>query len=262
MSYETLLFEVHDHVAYVTLNRPDNANAINPQMGRDLMSVALAVSTDPSVRCVRLSSRGKMFCAGGDLSAFGEAQDELPRLLKELTVYLHAAISHFARMPAPVVAAVGGIAAGAGFSLVTAADLVIAGESARFTMAYTRAGLTPDGSSTYFLPRLIGRRRTLELMLTNRLLSAQEALEWGLVNRVVADEAVEEESAKLVRELSQGATLAYGAVKDLVFRSHGESLESQMEHESQAIARAARTEDAREGIRAFLAKRKASFTGR
>ena len=179
MNYQTLELEVRDSVAHLVLNRPDHANAINLQLSKDLMYAALQCDEDPSVRAILISSRGEMFCAGGDLASFAEAGDDLPRLIKEMTTYLHAAISRFARCRAPVIAAVGGAAAGAGFSLCCAVDLVVASENAKFSMAYTRAGLTPDGSSSYFLPRIIGTRRTLELMMTNRTLSAAEALEWG-----------------------------------------------------------------------------------
>lgn len=261
MSFETLLYETRDGVAYITLNREAAANAINLQMGRDLMLAALRCDEDAGVRAVLIRAKGKIFCAGGDLGSFSSAGEGMPRLLKELTTYLHAAISRFARMSAPVVAAVHGSAAGAGFSLACASDLLVCAESAKFTLAYTRVGLTPDGSSTYYLPRLIGTRRALELMLTNRVLSSQEALAWGLVNRVVADDQLAQESESLARQLATGPTLAFGGVKQLLLSSANESLETQMEHEARAIADAARSSDAREGIEAFFAKRRAKFNG-
>lgn len=261
MSFETLLYETRDGVAYITLNREDAANAINLEMGRDLMLAALRCDEDPGVRAVLIRAQGKIFCAGGDLGSFSSAGEGMPRLLKELTTYLHAAISSFARMSAPVVAAVHGSAAGAGFSLACASDLLMCAESAKFTLAYTRVGLTPDGSSTYYLPRLIGTRRALELMLTNRVLSSQEALAWGLVNRVVADDQLAQESEGLARQLATGPTLAFGAVKQLLLSSANESLETQMEHEARAIADAARSSDAQEGIEAFFAKRRPKFNG-
>jgi 2-(1,2-epoxy-1,2-dihydrophenyl)acetyl-CoA isomerase len=214
------------------------------------------------VRAVLIDSEGRLFCAGGDLAEFARAGDALPKLLKEATVYLHAAISRLARMRAPVVAAVHGHAAGAGFSLAMSCDLVLAASSAKFTMAYTRAGLVPDGASTYFLPRVIGRRRTLELMITNRTLSAAEAMEWGLINRVVDDDKLADEARTLAREIAAGPTGSFGSVKRIVLRSESETLESQMEIEARAIADAARSADGQEGIRAFLAKKPPQFTGR
>ena len=261
MGYETLLYELRDGVAHITLNREEAANAINLQMGRDLMTAALQCDEDPAVRAVLIGAKGKIFCAGGDLEGFAASGDAMPRLLKELTTYLHAGISRFARMRAPVIAAVSGTAAGAGFSLACAADLVVCSESAKFTMAYTRVGLTPDGSSTYYLPRLIGPRRTLELMLTNRMLGAQEALEWGLVNQVVPDEKLSAEAETLAKSLAAGPTGAFGALKQLVLNSAHDSLESQMEHEARAIADSARSDDAREGIEAFFGKRRPKFKG-
>ena len=262
MEFETLLYDLQDGIARITLNREKAANAINLQMAKDLMYAAMAADEDASVRAVVISAQGKMFCAGGDLGAFAKAGDAMPALVKEVTVYLHAAISHLARMRAPVLVSVGGTAAGAGFSLVCAADLALASESAKFSMAYTGVGLTPDGSSTYFMPRLIGSRRTLELMLTNRRLSAAEALEWGLVNRVVPDEELAKATDEWATLLASGATSAFGVTKKLVLGSLGESFEAQMELESRAIADAGRSDDAAEGISAFLNKRKADFPGR
>ncbi len=261
MSYETLLFEQKDGVVHLKLNRPKAANALNLQMGKDLMHASIAIDEDPSVRAVVIGAEGKMFCAGGDLAYFAEAGDGIGALLKELTTYLHAAISRFARMRAPVIAAVNGTAAGAGFSMMCATDLAIAAESAKFSMAYTGVGLSPDGSSSYYLPRLIGTRRTLELMITNRRLTAAEALDWGLVNQVVADDAVESTALELASQLAAGPTASYDTVKKLVLASASETLESQMELETRGIAGATHTADGKEGIRAFLAKEKPAFQG-
>ena len=185
----------------------------------------------------------------------------MPALVKEMTVFLHAAISNLARMRAPVIASVNGTAAGGGFSLVCATDFVICAESATFTMAYTQVGLTPDGSSTYFLPRLIGTRRALELMITNRRLDAAEALEWGLVNQVVPLDELEKTTNEFAARLSKGATSAFGLAKKLVASSFEQSLESQMEWESRTIATSARGAEAQEGIRAFFEKREPDFEG-
>ena len=260
--YATLKFDVGDGVAHITLNRPGAYNALNLEMAQDLLRAVLRCDEDPSVRAVVIAGEGPTFCVGGDLKAFLEQEEQLPRHLKEVTTYLHAAVSRMARMDPPVVAAVHGAAAGAGLSLACACDLVVAAESARFVMAYSNAGLTPDGSSTYYLPRLVGFRRAMELALTSRELSAQEALEWGIVTRVVADEGLSEEAAGLARQLAAGATKALGATKRLLHSGWSGTLETQMEHETQAIAEMARTADGREGIAAFVEKRPAEFTGR
>jgi 2-(1,2-epoxy-1,2-dihydrophenyl)acetyl-CoA isomerase len=262
MSYETLLFDVGDHVARVTLNRPDAGNAMNALMMRELRDVAIRCDEDPEIRAVLITGAGKMFCAGGDLRAFAKEGDELPAYLKGITNDLHGAVSRLCRMDAPVVSAVKGVAAGAGFSLACAADMVIAAESARFTVAYAGVGLSPDGSCSFFLPRLIGLRRTQELMLTRRILRASEALDWNLVTRVVPDEALEAESSELAAQLAAGPTRAFGNAKRLLLRSSGDHLESQMEQEARCIADAARSADGKEGIAAFLEKREADFAGR
>jgi 2-(1,2-epoxy-1,2-dihydrophenyl)acetyl-CoA isomerase len=262
MTLKTLDFRIDNGVGRITLNRPDHANAIDPTMASDLLEAAIACDVDRSVRAVLLDARGKMFCAGGDLGGFFKAGADLGRLMKRMTVDLHAAIARLARLRAPVVAAVQGAAAGAGFSLACSCDLVLAARSAKFTMAYTRAGLVPDGSSTYFLPRLLGRRRALELMLLNPVLTADEACTWGLVNRVVDDAALAEEALGLASTLAEGPTDAYASAKRLVLASAHETLESQMELEAAAITQAATGADGQEGIAAFLEKRKPIFRGR
>ena len=204
-----------------------------------------------------------MFCAGGDLASFARAGDALPRALKEMTVYLHAAITRLARGSAPVIAAVQGPAAGAGFSLACAADLVVASEQAVFTMAYTRAGLTPDGSSTYFLPRLLGRHRALELILTNRTLPAAEAQDWGLVNEVAPADVNWTRAPGSWRGSSPLDRRGRSVRRRNSSCARSPRISnSQMEFESQAIANAARTEDAAEGIDAFFEKRRPNFRGR
>lgn len=257
-----LKLEVKEGVATLTLDRPQAANGIDMALGRALMEAAIRCDEDPAIRCVVLTGGGdRFFCAGGDLKSFAAHGDALPTALKELTVYLHAAVSRFSRMDAPLVVAVNGAAAGAGMSLAVSGDLVLAAESASFAMAYTAAGLAPDGSSTFFLPRLIGMRRTQELMMTNRRLSAAEALEWGLVNRVVPDDALAAEAHGLAVDLANGPTRAYGAVKSLLTESFAGTLETQMELEARAISAMSGTADGREGIAAFLEKRAAKFRG-
>jgi 2-(1,2-epoxy-1,2-dihydrophenyl)acetyl-CoA isomerase len=214
-----------------------------------------------AVRAVVISSSKPNFSVGGDLKEFATLGDALPAHLKELTTDLHAAVSRFARMDAPVITAVRGHAAGAGMSLAISADIVIAADTAVFTLAYTRIAFTPDGSSTFFLPRLIGLRRTMELALTNRPLSAIEAHNWGLVTELVPDSAVNERAVELAATLANGPTRSFGGVKRLCLASFAENLESQMELETRTIADAARGADAREGLAAFVAKRPARFIG-
>ncbi len=261
MPNEFVLFDVADNVATITLNRPNEANALSLAMAKELAEVSIRCDEDPAIRAAVLTGAGRFFSAGGDVSSFGAAGDGAAALIKEMTMYFHATISRLNRMDAPVVCAVNGMAAGAGFSFAVSCDLVIAAESAVFLSAYTAAALSPDGSSTYFLPRQIGMKRTAELMLTNRRLSAQEALDWGIVNRVVPDEEVLGAAQGLARDLAAGPTLAYGAVKHLLHESLTSSLETQMETEARLIADMTRTDDGKEGITAFLNKRKPQFGG-
>jgi len=261
MSYETLQFQCKDGVARITLDRPDVMNAMDLQLMQELLAAAIACDEDPSVRAVVLTGAGKAFCAGGDLASFAAQGDGLPGFLKQATTQLHGALSRLARMDAPLITAVNGTAAGAGMSLALAGDLVLASESARFTLAYTAAGLTPDGGSTFLLPRLIGLRRSQELVLTNRRLTAAEALEWGLVTQVVPGDQLLAQADELAARMAAGPTLAFGSAKRLLLRSTGDALEVQMEHEARGIADAARSADGREGISAFLGKRAPEFRG-
>jgi 2-(1,2-epoxy-1,2-dihydrophenyl)acetyl-CoA isomerase len=261
MEFERIRFEINGGVAVITFDRPDRANAMDGLLMQELMHASIRCDEDRSIRAVVVTGAGRFFSAGGDLAAFSEAGEGLGAMLKEMTVYFHAAVSRFSRMDAPIIAAVNGMAAGAGFSFVAACDLAIAAESAVFTSAYTAASVTPDGSSTYFVPRLVGMRRAMELMLTNRRLTAAEAMDWGLINQVVPDDRLMVEAMDLARRLAGGATLAFGAVKRMLHESFAGTLETQMELEARSIAAMARTADGREGIAAFLAKRKPEFRG-
>jgi len=262
MSYETIDLKIRDGIARLTLNRPEAANSLDLVLARDLMHAAIECDETPAVRAVVLAGAGRMFCAGGDLKTFNTKGAALPQYIKELTTYLHAAVSRLARMDAPVIAAVHGSAAGAGMSLACAADIVLAGEGARFTMAYTRAGLSPDGSATYFLSRIVGLRRALELTLTSRVLTAAEALELGIVTEVVPDEQLPQAADDLATAFAIGPTAAFGAAKRLLHAGWTGTLETQMELETRAIADIARGGDAHEGIAAFVEKRLPRFTGR
>jgi 2-(1,2-epoxy-1,2-dihydrophenyl)acetyl-CoA isomerase len=261
MVHGSILFEVADGVGLIRLNRPEDGNAIILEMGRELLDVAIRCDEDPEIRAVVLTGNGRMFCAGGDLKVFATLGERISSYLKETTQVFHAAISRFNWMDAPVIAAVNGTAAGGGFSLALTADIAIAAESAKFTMAYAGAGLAPDGGSSYFLARMVGLRRAKEIALLNPVMSARQALDWGLVNRVVADDLVLSAALEMANRLALGPTLAFGETKRLILAGATESLESQMERESRAIAAMSRTADGTEGLAAFIAKRKPRFQG-
>jgi len=262
MAFEHVVYEVTDAVAAITLNRPGAYNALNVGLARDLFHAVLEADEDRAVRAIMITGAGKAFCAGGDVKDFADTPDRIGILIKELTTYLHGAVSRLARARKPVIMAVNGVAAGGGMSFALSGDLVVAAESAKFTMAYSKIAASPDGSSTYFLPRMIGLRRALELCYTNRVLTAREAMDWGLVNRVHPDAEFGSAVSALARELAQGPTLAFGRAKLLFQQSTQESLETQMELEAQAIAACGHTEDFRNAVTAFARKQPASFRGR
>ena len=216
MQLKTLLFDVQDNVARITLNRPEAANAINLELAKELMYAIMRCDESPLIRAVMISGAGPMFCAGGDLKSIADEGENSPYHLKEITIYLHVAMLYLVRMDPPVIAAVHGNAAGAGMSLACACDMMIAAESARFTMAYTRLGFTPDGGATYTLTRLVGLKRTLDLALTNRLLSAEEAPNWGIVTKVLPEKDLIKEATALEGRLAAGPTKAFGATKRLL----------------------------------------------
>ena len=261
MNYSTVLYEVRDGVAWVTLNRPESFNALNLESARELHHVANRCGSDRAVRAVVLTGAGdRAFCAGGDVAGFAADPAHVDLLIKEMTTYLDAAVSRLAWMDAPVIAMVNGVAAGAGLSLVACCDLAVAGENARFTSAYTQVGLAPDCGSTYFLSRILGLRRCAELYLTNRVLSAQEALDWGLINRVVAPEALKETVSALAGE--RPGPPGPRRRQRLLRTAAQEGLESQMEREAREVAALSRTEDGLEGARAFVERRRPVFRGR
>ncbi len=254
----TVTLTVAEHVATLTLNRPDVANTMDLAFGQEFHAAALQLAADPAVRAVILTGAGKQFCFGGDLRGMMAGGDNIQQYLRELTSNLHAGLSILARMNAPVIAAVNGTAAGAGVGLVLAADLAIAAQSAKVSLAYTGVGLTPDGATSFLLPRAVGHKRAMELLLTNRTLSAEECLQWGLVNQVVPDEQLLAEALKLATRLANGPTQAFGDTKRLLLASAG-ALETQLAAESQTIAHRGASAEAREGLSAFLEKRKPSY---
>ena len=257
-NYETLTFEQTGPVTRIVLNRPDAANGIDDTLAGELADAAARCDI-PETKVVVLTGAGRFFCAGGDLNAMAASPLGPGRFVKRIADDLHRAISTFARMDAVLIIAVNGVSAGAGFSLALIGDLVLAAESASFTMAYTRAGLSPDGSSSYYLPRLVGVRRTQELMLTNRRLSAHEAAEWGLVTDVVPDADLAARVDVLVTEMAGAARASSSAVKKLLMMTFGNGFEEQMEIEGRIISACADSADGREGIDAFLNKRAPKF---
>lgn len=258
IDYQTLTFQRSGQVVRIALNRPDAANGMNHVLTAELADAAKRCA-DAETKAVVLTGTGRFFSVGGDLKSMAAAPQGRQPYVKGVADDLHRAISTFARMPAVLITAVNGTAAGAGFSLAVTGDLVIATSSARFTMAYTKAGLSPDGSASYYLPRLIGLRRTQELMLTNRTLTAQEALQWGLVNQVVESAELDSHVGQLASEFASGAKGSNAAVKKLLLATYDNTIETQMDLESDLLASNAGGTDGGEGIDAFISKRSPRF---
>ena len=251
---------VADGVARLTLDRPDAGNALDPELARALAERAAELEARDDVRAVLLGAGGRAFCVGGDLRFMAAARGDAERAVRALATDFHAALESLARLDAPVVVAVNGVAAGGGMSLAIAGDLVVAAASARFTMAYTAAGLSPDGGATWVLSRLVGVRRAVELMLLNERLDAQRALELGLVNRVVPDDELDAAASALAAQLASGPTRAYGEVKRLLRAAATTSFSEQLVEEATTIGRCAGSPHGREGIAAFLEKRAPRFS--
>lgn len=259
---DVVLLAVQDGVATITLNRPQVLNAMDGEMMQRLRPIAESVQHDPSVRAVVLRGAGTAFMAGGDVSVFHAHLAELPELIVRWGREMHFAFLALRRMGKPVLASVHGAVAGAGFSLMCAADLAIAAADTRFTLAYANIGASPDGGSSHFLPRLVGYRKAMELALLPDRFDAETARTLGLVNWVVPNEKLADETARLAQRLANGPTHAYAEAKHLMNQSLGTSIEAQMEEELAAFARCARTADLREGVSAFVEKRKPTFRGR
>jgi len=257
---EVVKLSVTGGVATIALNRPHVMNAMDGEMMQQLRPVTEAVEKDPAVRAVVLRGEGAAFMAGGDVAVFHQHLAELPELIVTWGREMHAAFLALRRMGKPVLASVHGAVAGAGFSLMCATDLAIAAADTRFTLAYTNIGASPDGGSTYFLPRLVGYKKAMEMIMLPDRFDAETARQNGLVNWVVPNEKLAEETARIAQRLAAGPTRAYAEAKRLVNQSL-DSLDAQMEQELQAFSRCARGADLKEGVTAFVEKRKPVFKG-
>ena len=256
------MYEVAEGIATIALNRPQVMNALDAGMIGRLRTVCEEARDDPAVRAIVLRGNGKAFLAGGDVALFHANLPRLPEMVSELAGELHHAIIALREAAKPVLASVHGAVAGAGVSLLAAADLAIAAADTKFTLAYSRIATSPDGGSTYFLPRLVGTRKALELMLLADTFDATTARELGLVNWVVPGAELAIETARLAQRLANGPTRAYAETKTLVNRTFERPLAAQLDAEVQAFARCARTQDLAEGVTAFVEKRKPNFTGK
>ena len=249
-------------VLCVTLNRPDKLNAFNPQMHQQLREALERARDEAEVRAVLLTGAGRGFCAGQDLAERNVSVDTPLDLSVSLGSYYNPLVRRMRELPKPVVCAVNGVAAGAGANIALACDLVIAARSASFVQSFARLGLVPDSGGTWFLPRLAGAARAMGLALLGESLSAEQAEQWGLIWKVVDDEKLSGEATSLARGLAAGPTKGYGLVKKALRASWGNSLDAQLDLERDLQREAGLTQDYREGVSAFLQKRKPDYKGK
>lgn len=260
---ETLDYTVGDGVAVVCLSRPAKHNAINARMSQEMLIVAGRIAADPHVRAVLICGDGPSLTVGGDVTAFATAPPgELSQLLRTMTTPFHEALRILDRIDAPIVTAAQGAVAGGGLGLVYAADIVLAAEDARFTVAFGALGLTGDGGGTWHLPRLVGPRRAARMYLENPTLGAGEALEWGLVSEVVPADDLRARATALAKQLATGPTRAFGGMRRLLRQSWTNSLSEQLQEEIENLAVTGDTADATGAIASFVAKRRPEFEGR
>ncbi len=252
-------YEVRDAVAVITLNRPEKMNALLPEMRELLATHFERAAGNPNVRAVLLTAAGQAFCAGGDVSRMGDFD---PTSGRELLRLAHRMVRNLANIEKPVVAGVRGAVAGIGWSMALACDAVIASETAKFTQVFRHVGVVPDGGAIYFLTQHLGLFRAKELVFSGRRVDAQEALHLGLVNRVVPDHELDAVAFAYARELATGPTFAMGVAKKMFKLMYQPDLESLLDAESWAQSLTLMTDDHKEGVRAFLEKRKPQFQGR
>lgn len=263
MSYETIDLVMHGTVGVVTLNRPDSLNALTTQVGQEFLA-AVNQARSNGARAIIVTGAGRAFCAGGDLREMrkiAEQEGKIEAFFDEPLRLLNDCILLIRRSPLPFVAAVNGVASGGGCNLALACDLVVASESARFNQAFIKIGLVPDCGGTFILPRLVGWKRATELMMTGEVISANRALEMGMINAVVPDDELSSHALAMAEKLAQAPTAAMGRIKGLLELSATNDYEGQLELEREAQITSGQTKDFREGVAAFLEKRPPNFVG-
>jgi 2-(1,2-epoxy-1,2-dihydrophenyl)acetyl-CoA isomerase len=262
MTYSTIQFAEDGAVATITLNRPDKLNSFTSQMHGELRDAVIRVRDGKRARCLVLTGAGRGFCAGQDLSdrVMGEGSKPID-LAHTLSTHYNPLVMTLRALEMPVIAAVNGVAAGAGANLALACDIVLAARSASFIQAFCKIGLLPDCGGTYFLPRLVGTARAMGLALLGDKLSAEQAAEWGLIWKVVDDDKLKDETTALATHFASQPTRGLALIKKAIQDSHSNSLEAQLGCEADLQRQAGRTQDYREGVAAFMGKRKPNFTG-
>ena len=261
MGYDTITLEREQGLATLTLNAPNKLNAVSRKMIAELKDCWEELARDSSVRAVLLTGAGRGFCAGADLSDPDRDNSAAADSGAALEKFFNPVIRLMRTLPKPIVAAVNGPAAGVGMSFALASDIAIAGKSATFLQAFARIGLLPDGGSTWFLPRLVGQQRARALAMLAPQITAQQAKDWGLIWDVVDDSALLPTATELARRLADGPTLALARIKAALSKASGNDLAAQLDLERDLQRELGRSEDFKEGVAAFLGKRKPAFRG-
>jgi 2-(1,2-epoxy-1,2-dihydrophenyl)acetyl-CoA isomerase len=256
----SILFEIKNGVAYITLNRPEKFNSFNREMALLLQAKLDECATVPDVRCVYITGAGKAFSAGQDISELvGENKIAIDQILSE---HYNPIVKHIRNLPKPVIAAINGVAAGAGANIALCCDIVLAASSASFIQAFSKIGLIPDSGGTFTLPRLIGWQKASALMMTGDKVNADDAEKMGMIYKVFADEVFEEESKKIAATMAQMPTKGLAYIKHALNKSFFSNWEEQLLIEDKYQQKAAATADYKEGINSFLEKRKPVFKGK
>jgi 2-(1,2-epoxy-1,2-dihydrophenyl)acetyl-CoA isomerase len=259
---EPVLFERDGDVATIRLNRPDRLNAVDAELAPLLLDACRRAEREEGIRALVIAGEGRAFLAGGDLNAFHEAGDSAPELVRGLIGLLEETVQVLDRLRMPIVARVQGAVAGAGMSLMLAADVIVAADDCKLAFAYTGIGTTPDGGLSWSLPRVVGMRRAMEIALLGEPIDAAQALALGLVTKVVARDELDEETAKVAARLAAGPTQAFARTRELLRNSWRHTLPEQLALERESFVASAGTEDFREGVAAFVERRRPEFRGR
>ncbi len=264
---DTVLLDIRDAVATITINRPDSLNAINDDVVTALIEITGALRKSDDVRCVILTGAGDHFMAGGDVKRFkkrfedAKNKEETEAWFNSILGRIHIIVENMNALQMPVIAGVKGAVAGAGFSLMLGCDLVIAAEGGIFTLAYCHLGTSPDGGSTWYLPRIVGMKHAMEIALLGDRFGPEKALEWGLINKVVPADQFDAELGALAIRLANGPTHAYGQTKRLLLDSSTTAISDQLTAETNSFVKCAMSSDFRKGVTAFVEKQKPDFTG-
>ncbi|WP_321393672.1 enoyl-CoA hydratase/isomerase family protein [Emcibacter sp.] len=262
MTDETVKLTIENGVAIITLSRPDNMNAVNLDACESFCRVAQEASRNDTVRAVLIRAEGKAFCVGGDVMEMSRVSGDRRAHVHKMASALHEGMLHLKQANGLVITEVQGVAAGAGVGLATFADIVLVSDRASFTMAYTAIGLSPDGGATWLLPRLVGLRRAQELLYSNRKLSAQEAVDWGLASQLVPHDDLAEEALATACKMAKGPGRAFSDIRGMLDQSLQNDFRSHLAREAENIAELTVSEDGKEGLSAFLERKEPDFSGR